>query len=153
MSADNIKLIYIAGPYTAQPYDAPDAAWQIEQNIRRAEYVAKSVMKHSPNVWPTIPHSNTRGYFVGLCSGEHAYDGTMAMLRRCDAAVFIPGWLKSPGSIGEWEDCNQKGTPKFELPSLIISAHYTSNLHNFLDAVVAGKAQKYAKASPIPPTV
>jgi hypothetical protein len=85
-------VIYICGPFTA------DTAWEIECNIRRAEELGLEVAKLG--MMPLIPHSNTR-YFHGQCTDEFWYQGTMELLRRCDALITVPGWENSAGSVAE----------------------------------------------------
>ncbi len=90
-----MKIIYIAGPFRAK------TAWGIEQNIRRAEEIGLLVAQ--AGAMPLIPHTNTR-FFHGECTEQFWIDGTMELLRRCDAAVFIPGWGKSSGANGEFNE-------------------------------------------------
>ena len=87
-------LVYIAGPYRN-----PDP-WQVEQNIRAAEEVGMRVAKLGG--YPQIPHSNTRGYFgsPGI-PDEFWLQGTLRMMLRCDAAVFLPNWMVSSGAREE----------------------------------------------------
>ena len=73
-----MKLVYVAGPFTGSN------AWEIERNIRHAEDWGYLVSQ--AGAWPVIPHSNTR-FFHGSVSEQMAYDGTMEMMRRCDAVV------------------------------------------------------------------
>jgi hypothetical protein len=67
---------------------------------------------------PLIPHAHTAHFHgEGPSDGADAFwlDGTLELLRRCDAAVFIPGWPKSSGSRGEWEEAGRLGLPRFDL--------------------------------------
>jgi len=98
-------LIYIAGPYTAKD------RWETEQNVRRAEDAAYRVMKLGG--WPVVPHSNTRPYFEDACTYEQALAGTMRMMVRSDAALFISGWTDSRGARAEHAEAERLGLPIF----------------------------------------
>ena len=87
-----MKLVYIAGPFTA-----PNA-WAIEQNVRKAEEAGLWVAEHG--AMPIISHANTR-FFTGLCTPEFWYAGTMELLRRCDGIMLLPNWELSHGAFRE----------------------------------------------------
>lgn len=97
-----MKLVYVAGPYRAS------TAWGIEQNIRRADEVAAQVWK--AGLAAICPHANTR-HMDGLTSDENFLDGTMEMLRRCDAVLLVEGWQKSSGSRAEVSEAMRLGKP------------------------------------------
>lgn len=100
-----MKLVYIAGPYLA------GTAWDVEQNIRRAEDAAYMVLKCG--AMPVCPHTNTRGYFQGVASDEQILKGTLELLRRCDAILLIEEWQSSAGSIGEQAEAERLGLAQF----------------------------------------
>jgi len=62
---------------------------------------------------PLIPHTNTR-FYNGTLTDEFWLEGTMELLRRCDAAIFVPGWEASSGSRGEREECTRLQIPAFD---------------------------------------
>jgi hypothetical protein len=99
-----VKLVYIAGPFTGS------TAWQIECNVRRAENAGLEVARL--RAMPVIPHANTR-YFHGELDPEFWYEGTAALLARCDAALFIGGWTDSKGCVHERDLCHELGIPMF----------------------------------------
>lgn len=101
-----IKLVYIAGPYRAA------TAWQVEQNIRAAESVARDVARLG--AYPVCPHSNTRGYFESEGPAELWLGGTLELMRRCDAVVMAHGWERSSGSRAEKAEAERLGIPVFE---------------------------------------
>jgi hypothetical protein len=101
-----MKLVYVAGPYTSSD------PWLAEQHVRAAEYTGIKVM-HA-GFWPVIPHSNTRHYFTAACTYEQALEGTLEMLKRCDAAIFVPGWEASKGARAERLYCERVGMPVFD---------------------------------------
>jgi hypothetical protein len=106
-----MKLVYVAGPFRGP------TAWDIEQNIRRAEEVGMDVAK--AGAMPVIPHANTR-FFHGTLTDAFWLEGTLEMLRRCDAVVMVPGWGESRGSIAEKAEAERLGLPVFvNLPQLV----------------------------------
>ena len=87
-------ILYISGPFSG----ATEAA--ILANIARASSVALKAWRAG---WACIcPHKNTAGF-------QHAHDvhwsewiaGDLAILRRCDAILMLPGWERSPGAVVE----------------------------------------------------
>ena len=87
-----MKVIYVAGAFTAP------TPWDIEKNVRKAEEVGFMVAQ--VGAMPLIPHANTR-FFHGQQTPQYWYDGTMELLKRCDAVIMVPGWEKSRGSVVE----------------------------------------------------
>lgn len=100
-----MKLIYIAGPYTAAN------AWLVEQNIRRAEEVAASVWL--AGMAAICPHANARHMLEGVTTPESALAGTMEMMRRCDAVVLVDGWKRSLGTLAEVAEADRLRIPIF----------------------------------------
>lgn len=99
-----MKVIYIAGPFRAA------TAWRIAENIRDAERFGKVVAELG--AMPLIPHANT-AHFHGLFTERFWLDGTMELLRRCDAVVLIPGWGHSQGARAERKEAERLGIPVF----------------------------------------
>ena len=99
-----LKVVYVAGPFTA-----PNV-WQRELNIRAAENVAMMVAEIG--AMPLCPHSNTR-HFEGTISLEFWYEGTLELLRRCDAMQVVPGWQRSTGTKREIEEAELLKLPTF----------------------------------------
>ena len=100
-----MKLVYVAGKFTG-----PNS-WAIEQNVRAAEDVGMQIALLG--AMPVIPHSNTR-FFHGTFTDEFWYEGTMELLRRCDAVMLVPGWQKSRGAQTEAAEAKRLGIPVFE---------------------------------------
>lgn len=102
-----IKAVYIAGPFRA------DTPWEIEKNIRVAEEL-------SLKVWQTglaaaiCPHTNTR-FFQGSASDQVWIDGTMEMMRRCDAVLLTSpdAPIYSSGTRGEVKEMGRLNRPVF----------------------------------------
>jgi hypothetical protein len=105
-----MKVVYIIGPFRAP------TAWEIEENVRRAERLALEVARLG--AMPLCSHTNTR-FFQGQCSDQFWIDGTLVLLRRSDAAITVDGWEKSSGSRGEVEDNIKQSRPVFHtIPGL-----------------------------------
>jgi hypothetical protein len=100
-----MKLVYIAGPYRGE------TAWEVEQNIRRAEIAAYKVAKCG--ALPVCPHANTRPYFQSCRDDRFWLDGYLELVRRCDAFMPIEGWRESTGSVAEREEAFKSGSRVF----------------------------------------
>ncbi len=101
-----MKCIYIAGPFRAS------TPWGIEENVRRAE-------RYSLRMWqlgivPICPHTQTR-FFQGSANDETFLEGTLEIMRRCDAVFLVPGWERSTGTRGEIAEARMLGLPVFDV--------------------------------------
>jgi hypothetical protein len=101
-----MKVVTIVGPFTAP------TAWEIEQNVRRAELAAKMIADAGAMPW--CPHANTR-FFHGLLTPEFWYEGTMEFVKRADAVLLLHGWENSKGSVAEWDLALKLGKPVFHM--------------------------------------
>lgn len=99
-----MQIVYIAGPFRAV------TAWEIENNVRRAEEVGFLVAQ--AGAMPLIPHANTR-FFHGHQTEQFWLDGTLELLRRCDALMLLPTWAQSSGARGEKAEAERLGLPVF----------------------------------------
>lgn len=111
-----MKVVYIAGKFRGP------TPWDVAENVRNAERYALAVAKLG--AMPLCPHSNTQ-HFDGQCTEHFWLDGTLELLKRCDAMVVVPGWGKSQGTIGEIEYCRWVGKPVF-YPSYAETDQYSS---------------------------
>lgn len=104
-----MKVVYIAGKYRGP------TPWDVEQNIRAAEEVAARVA--AMGLMPQVVHPMTR--FIGGSNSDEQFwvDGTLEIMRRCDAVVLVPGWDKSTGTRGEIAEARALGIPVFGLES------------------------------------
>jgi hypothetical protein len=109
MSEPRLAVVYVAGPFRAP------TPWAIERNIRRAEEVGFEVCLLG--AFPLIPHANTR-YFHESAPDQFFLDGTMELLRRCDALVLAPGWKQSAGTRAEVEEAGRLGISVFDWSSM-----------------------------------
>lgn len=89
-----MKVVFIAGKLRAP------SAWELAENIREAQRWALKVA--DCGAMPLCPHANT-GLFHGLQDERHWFVGTLELLKRSDAALFIPNWIESDGAQKEHE--------------------------------------------------
>lgn len=99
-----MKLVYVAGSYTA------DCGYKVHQNIHRAWEMGVRVAELG--AMPVIPHTNT-AHMDGVQPYQFWADGTMELMRKCDAVLVLEGWEESKGTIGEIGECNKTGKPLF----------------------------------------
>lgn len=95
-------VVYVAGPFRAP------TAWEVEQNVRRAEELGLDVAKLGCT--PLIPHTLYR-YFHGQLTEEFWIDATAELVRRCDAMILVPGWERSAGTGAEINLAHSLGMP------------------------------------------
>ena len=100
-----MKRVYVAGPIRASN------AWEIEQNIRRAEGWALEIIK--AGAAPHCPHTQDR-HFIGVMPDEYFLKQDLAWLEVSDAIFMVSGWRRSEGSIGEYEFALEHNIPVFE---------------------------------------
>jgi hypothetical protein len=99
-----VKVVYVAGRFRGK------TNWEIQQNVRRAEEVSLRVAELGG--MPLCPHKNTE-HFDGLLTAEFWLEGTLELMRRCDAVVLVPGWETSEGTKGEIAEANRLGIPVY----------------------------------------
>lgn len=95
-----MKVAYIAGPFSAP------TSWQVMLHVIEAKKLALEV------AWlgamPLCPHGNTES-FHGTVTEEFWYEGTMELLKRCDAIVMHYSWIHSKGSKREHDYAKDVG--------------------------------------------
>ena len=102
-----MKVIYIAGKYRDKyPY-------QIQYHIDCAKELAMQVWKAGDAA--ICPHLNS-AHFEGLNTEQHFIDGTLELMRRCDAVLLVPDWGTSEGTLGEIAEAERLGIPVYEDP-------------------------------------
>jgi hypothetical protein len=135
-----IKLIYIAGPYSAR-----DRAG-VEKNIATATEAAKGVA--ACGGMPLCPHANTSDEdFEHLQPYEFWLEGTLELLRRCDAVLLCAGWQRSRGSLGEAIDAVGRSIPVFddltEVDKFVKGETYTPRFSACHEAVLRSKLRSF----------
>lgn len=100
-------LVYIAGKYRGKNSN------EVWHNIMLArEYGEKVALQGH---MPVIPHMN--GMFMdGIQDDQFWLDGTLELMRRCDAILLLPNWQDSVGAKSEWHEAQRIGLQKYELP-------------------------------------
>lgn len=95
-------VIYIAAPYSAE------TAWDVEQNIRRAEAFILPLVKQGAA--PLCPHTMTR-YHDGTMDYKTWLEVTATLLLRCDGMLVVGDYKKSGGTLAEIQLCEERGIP------------------------------------------
>jgi hypothetical protein len=107
-----MRVIFVSGPFRAA------TAWEIEQNVRRAETLALEVWR--AGFAAICPHTNTR-FFDGAAPDRLWLDGDIEILRRCDALILVPGWERSSGSVHEVAVANDLAIPVFSSVETLVA--------------------------------
>lgn len=96
-------LIYVAGPYTADTWEA------VHANVKQACEAGRLLMHLGHH--PVVPHSIYMGWDLAdpKLTYEHFLKADLDLLSRCDALVMLPGWEDSPGSCGEYTEALYRG--------------------------------------------
>ena len=99
-----MRLVYIAGPYTA-PTRVETSA-----HVQRAREAAAEVAALGLDLFPVVPHLLGDGYEDARGPGWW-YAGTLELLRRCDAVLLLEGWHESKGARLEYQESARLGIP------------------------------------------
>lgn len=99
-----MKVVYVAGPFRGRTH------WDIQQNVRRAEALSLEVARLG--AMPLVPHKNTEN-FHGQLDDKFWLDGTLELLRRCDALITVDGWRDSSGTAAEINEAMNRGIRVF----------------------------------------
>lgn len=102
-----LRVVYVAGPFRGP------TAWDIAENVRDAERAAMQVARLG--AMPLVPHANT-AHFHGTLTDAFWLEGTLELLRRCDAVyVYDPRRAqKSAGTQGELAEAFRLAIPVLE---------------------------------------
>lgn len=109
---DKMKLVYIAGPYSATgvlskipSFIGKFFIWfEINQNIKKARKIAQQIW--SPDYSVFCPHTNTAHFNQN--GGSLMYlRGDIIILQKCDVVFFLKDWKKSKGAVKEMEVCKK----------------------------------------------
>ena len=87
------KVIYIAGPITGveRYWEAFEA---MEDELEALGYIPLSPSR--------LPKGMSNGQYMRIC---------LAMINTADAAIFLPGWMRSDGAVLERRYCHYIGKP------------------------------------------
>jgi hypothetical protein len=97
-------LVYVAGSYTAS------TRCQVMANVQRAREVAERVAR--ARAFPITPHFLGDG-IEDVGGAVFWYEGTLELMRRCDAVVVVPGSENSRGTRIEIATARGVGLPVF----------------------------------------
>ena len=99
-----MKVVYIAGPYTAPTKEGVSA------NIAKAEEAARAVwaMGHAA----ICPHTNS-AHFDDVASYETFAEGYLQMLDAADAVLVVGDWRNSRGTCREMAEACFSDVPVF----------------------------------------
>ena len=113
-------LIYVAGPYRGSTRE------ETELIISAAKHVGKLVARKG--FMPVVPHTNTAGYehLAPELTDEFWLDGTLEIMRRCDAVCMVAGFEFSSGSINEMKVATTLHMPIYR------SAHHLPKAEDFM---------------------
>ena len=95
-------MVYLAGPYRGT------CESDILKNILVAQEYAMKVIEEYPDWFPVTPHLMT-AWFGGLQSDEYFLNGTLEVMRCCDAILLLPDWRSSEGATIESEEAELTG--------------------------------------------
>ena len=104
MPSPTKRVVYIAGPFRGAN------AWEIEQNIRRAEELALEAWKTGAAV--ICPHTNTR-FFQGAAPDHIWLEGDLEFVLRSNAVLTTPDWERSVGATREVALAHEMKIPIF----------------------------------------
>lgn len=99
-----MKVVYIAGPFRGP------TEWDVAKNIHEAAKFAYAVAEL--NAMPLCPHLNTAP-FNGTFTARFWLEGTLELMRKCDAVLLMPTWNRSEGARAEKEEATRIGIPVF----------------------------------------
>lgn len=102
-----MRLIYVAGQYRGFSKE------RVDLNIQAAMHAG--VLLAERGYMPVIPHKNTEKMelLTDKCDETFWIQGTMALMKVCDAVLMIDGWKYSAGAIGEHEQASRMGMKIF----------------------------------------
>lgn len=109
-----MKVVYIAGPYSAQRLALPLAYHEIEENIGKARLAAHRLAREG--VGFLCPHLNSAHFeaFAPSLTYEFMIELSLRLLRGCDGVYLLPRWRQSPGAVVEYEEAVRLRLPTFE---------------------------------------
>ncbi len=112
-----MKVVYVAGPFRAA------TPWLQELNVRAAEAAALELWQNG--IVAVCPHTQTR-FYQHSAPDEVWLEGTLEMLRRCDAIFVLPDWQRSQGTQGEIREAQRLMLPVFQsVPGVVAWAEST----------------------------
>ena len=99
-----MKVIYVAGKYRDKH---PYLIWD---HINEARYIATEVWQMGAVA--LCPHMNSM-FLDGVASEDALVEGTLELMRRCDAVIVCWNYATSVGTLGEIAEAMKLGKPVF----------------------------------------
>lgn len=97
-----LEVIYIAGPYSGE-----DAA-AIQRHVDVAQAAGQEILRRGHAC--LCPHSMTHDWDIGTGIEYETFLHTdLELLARCDAVLMLPGWSRSRGAMGEYQEARRLG--------------------------------------------
>jgi nucleoside 2-deoxyribosyltransferase len=106
-----MKVIYIAGKYRDE---FPYLIWD---HITTAREQATLVWQMGAVA--LCPHMNSM-FLEGAASADAFIEGTLELMRRCDAVLVCPNYESSVGTRGEIAEATKLGKPVFYRPEELL---------------------------------
>jgi nucleoside 2-deoxyribosyltransferase len=108
-----MQVLYLCGPISCGNTASPA---QVEAHIQAFALPARELWNAGFAV--ISPAHNTIWHWMlgGGCTHDVYMRGDLALLSRCDAAIFLPAWLDSAGAREEREFCIREGIPIYDWP-------------------------------------
>jgi len=72
------------------------------------------LIKYSRECFPLTPHLNTPLEFEDADTAAYFYEGTLELLRRCDAVLTVRLWGSSKGTKLEIKEAERLNIPVFK---------------------------------------
>ncbi len=101
-----MKVIFVCGPYRANSHH------EFILNVRKVEAVGCQIWREGAVA--ICPHLNSF-MFSGLCDEDVFLRGYCEVVKRCDALILFPEWIKSVGACSEKAMAEAYEKPIFEL--------------------------------------
>jgi len=106
------KVIYVAGPFRAVNPDGSPDMFRVHQNVIRAMALGLEVWLRGAVA--LVPHANTWCYTGASGLADQVWlDGDLELVRRCDAVLLTPDWVKSHGAYQEQAVAHSLNLPVF----------------------------------------
>ena len=133
----SMLCIYIAGSYRSND------AYKVWENINKARELAIKVWQQGAVA--LCPHMNSM-FFEGAATPKQFIDGTLELMRRCDAVLVVPGSEASIGTQGEIKEAKRLRKPVFyaeQYPDI------DGNLYDWLKELSHGSTYKHVQVSSV----
>jgi nucleoside 2-deoxyribosyltransferase len=113
---DQVRLVYVAGPYRAA------TEYAVACNVHRAAAEAAELL-YAHGYAVVCPHSMSHGWERHQCyTNDRTLEHCCEIVRRCDAVLVVGAWLTSSGTLQEIEAALAAGVPVYYSRQDLLSA-------------------------------